>query len=1402
MWLASFSYGLVEYNVNTNTAKVVHANIEEDDTENHSFSFERITAFLHDGDFLWIGTWKQGLFRLSLTSKKLVNFKNTQDDNNFPCQTVQSLAKDNNDVVWAGCGGKGLVFFDKGETRFKHLSLRVTENTDLTETIVNEIVVDDFNKLWLATDGNGVVVIDEVRRALHGYVNDKRNADSIPSNQVRTIKIDKQGSAWVGFFPGAVAKVNQYAASFTNYQHDPENLNSLDINTVDYIEEFGDRLLVGTENGLNLVDPLTKTVSRLPSVRSDGDGRVPVLYIRDSGDSSYWVGKWGDGFSKLNLKNDAFSIKHITVRSEGKCYAGKQVWAVEPFAYGVFIASDNVLCYYNEVKGAFEDVVAESLFKEKNWQLKEGRSLYIDGGDLWYGTINALYKIKLSEKGSATSIQRYVKSTHAIGANYINSILKDSNGHLWFTTQGGGIAKYLPEEDDFEVIDDKSGLASSTTIGIVEDFGGDLWVTTNKGVSRVSPDGISITNFDFNYGIASKSFNRVGALVTQSGDVAIGGINGLTIFSPTTLSHNDEPPPVVVTDIAVMNQDVQFGPRSNILQSYIGAADQFILDHSQNMFTLTFAALNYRLPQFNHYAYKLEGFDREWLYVGQRRNATYTNLDPGSYVFKVKATNNEGVWNESGVSIKVKVLPPWWQAWWAYAIYAGIIAAMILWFVQSQRRKVMFEREKLERERLVVQRLKQVDKIKDEFLANTSHELRTPLHGIIGIAESLLDGVAGAFNDTAKKNLSMIVNSGKRLNTLVNDILDFSRMEKEDYNLNLEIVDLHEITEEVVFLSNPLVGKKSVKLMNKIEESGFPVIGDKDRLQQILINLVGNAIKFTDTGCVEITAEKQHSDCLIKVKDTGIGIDKEHHAHIFDAFQQVDGSAGRSHGGTGLGLAIVKGLVEAHGGSIVLESELGVGSTFTFSLPVAVGEEDFRKRVQSVEAPKTHLSDVEELVPLDAEKTSSDKESIPKNSEENRIGSAVNADNYHILVVDDEPVNCQVMENHLGGQGYKVTSVESGFMALELLAQAEVNFDLVLADVMMPRMSGFEMCQKIRENAGPDQLPVIFLTAKNNPADLVEGFDVGGNDFLNKPVNKAELLSRVSLHLDLLNTNRNLDQKVRERTASLEEEHKKLKEAQAKLVQAEKMAGLSQLVAGMAHEFNNPLHFTSVGCYNLKQEAEEIRGYIEDFMEEAELEGQEYEEFKQHFDSMYENLSAMNDGTLRIQALVNDLHAFSRLGQESSERVALAEVIKSCTKFVSNKYSESVRIETHVDGNPEIECDVASVNQAFSNIIDNGCKAIIDRWGNESADKGVLNISVECYDGATLAVTFSDNGVGMDDNELEHLFDPFFSTRPVGDGVGLGMSIAYTVIKNEKWAIQADTEKGKGTNIVVELPIV
>lgn len=647
--------------------------------------------------------------------------------------------------------------------------------------------------------------------------------------------------------------------------------------------------------------------------------------------------------------------------------------------------------------------------------------------------------------------------------------------------------------------------------------------------------------------------------------------------------------------------------------------------------------------------------------------------------------------------------------------------------------------EKRRAQQQLVEELRRIDRLKDEFLANTSHELRTPLYGIIGIVESLITQADERYlNHETMHNLELILYSGRRLSALINDLLDFSKLKNDDLKLRFKPIDLHSMANVVLRLSKPLIGIKKIEFVNDIPEDFPSVEADEDRLQQVLFNLVGNAVKFTEEGQVRIGAEAKEGMIHVWVSDTGIGIAESEKDRVFEAFHQADGSASRTFGGTGIGLTITKKLVELHGGTVTLETKPGEGSTFTFTL---------RPSGDPAE-PITGLSSLTPRVTTEPEGT---PEPIPHPDNESKP--------FHILLVDDDPVNLHILTNHLSA--YHVVPVSCGSEALRYL-NAGNPVDLVLLDVMMPKMSGIEVCEEIRKEHGQLDLPVILLTAKNQVSDLVTGLESGANDFLTKPLSKAELMARVNTHLNLLQTRRNLE------------------EVQKRALDHARTAGKADFATSVLHNVGNILNSVNVSCGKISTQ---LRTSRIDGLSKANRLLQENIDHLNYFLTKHEKGKQLPRYYLQlgeILALEKD-HLHEEV-QRIEKRIHLMKDIIETQQFYAKEdqtlveldlntlVRESLAVQSaslenrHVETQTNLKCKMpihahpTVLIHIFVNLIKNAAEAM------EEVDNRILRIQTGEDKGMPYAEV-SDTGVGIKD--LSRIFTKGFTTKTYGHGFGL-----------------------------------
>ncbi|MDR2615942.1 MAG: response regulator, partial [Oscillospiraceae bacterium] len=612
------------------------------------------------------------------------------------------------------------------------------------------------------------------------------------------------------------------------------------------------------------------------------------------------------------------------------------------------------------------------------------------------------------------------------------------------------------------------------------------------------------------------------------------------------------------------------------------------------------------------------------------------------------------------------------------------------------------------------------------FLANTSHELRTPINGIIGIVESMIDGAAGELTDEQKYNLALVVGSGKRLSNLVNDILDFTKLKNREIELQLKPIDLKTAADTVIALSRPLIKGKELELVNEVDAAFDAVSADENRLQQILYNLIGNAVKFTERGRVVVRAEISGGMAAVSVSDTGIGIPRDKLESIFESFEQGDGSTEREYGGTGLGLSITKKIVELHGGTISVASKPGEGSTFTFTLPRAEGavaDAAASEQLRTI----IDIEDYEEPAPsgmaTDSEATGG----------------------YRILAVDDEPVNIQVLTNILTMRGYGVSKAYGGQEAIDMI-EGGGEFDLILLDVMMPKMSGYDVCSRLREKYSLFDLPIVMLTAKNRIQDVVLGFQSGANDYIQKPFDKEELLARVRTLLEL-------------------------KGATLAAMAANKAK--RSFLANISHEIRTPLNAV-IGLTKL---------LMNTTMDE-----------KQRFYA-----DKMGRAASTLLGLVNDMLDFSKAdsGDMKIERTAfdLRGMLADLEIFFRGQVArEDVALRFELDTSlPEIVVgDPVRLQQIFINLVENAYKF---------TEKGAVTVraavSKRSANEVTVFFAVEDTGIGMDKEQQESIFAAFnqgdnSSTRKYG-GAGIGLTITKQMVELMGGEISVSSQPGVGT---------
>ena len=755
-------------------------------------------------------------------------------------------------------------------------------------------------------------------------------------------------------------------------------------------------------------------------------------------------------------------------------------------------------------------------------------------GVLWLGTDNGLTRYypepveAVTTASAPVSVDSTARFEHFVrepgslahdtaraGENNFFSVHEDADGLLWLGTRAG-LNKFDPASKAFIAYRKKDGLPGDTVSGILGDDQGRLWISTDAGLARFDPATETFASFGVSDGLQGDAFTLGAYHRSSNGEMYFGGSNGLTVFDPERVSDPasaGEPPAIVLTDFLLSNRSVPLRSvdASSPLANDISHTGELVLTHENAMFAFSFAALSYDNPQKNQYAYRLDGLNEDWVYTGaDQRIATYSGLGPGDYLFRVKGSNKDGVWNEEGASIRVTILPPFWQTWWAYTIYAVAFSMALFAFVKVRTRALSHRAELLEvavnerTERIRQQKqliehqadhLKELLEVKEKLVTNISHEFRTPLTLILGPIEQTLNN---AIDNGIKPQLQMAKRNGQRLLRLVDQLLGLSRL-GADEPLTRSAQPLTRVAQAITESFQPLATDKGLTLQLG-QSDDLWVNCASDALEKILLNLLSNALKYTPAGgTVRVDVNEASDDVVaLTVTDTGIGIPPEHHQSVFERFHRVDGG-GEGIPGAGIGLALVKELAEHYGGSVALACEPGHGTTVTVCLPLHRHEPDSIPSSQNRIAIDTEASGLEAMT-LAATDTS---EFASRSVEDQRPS---------ILIIEDNADMRSYLVDLLADT-YQCSTAVDGQQALER-AFKDIP-DLVLCDVMLPGVDGYGVSHRLKEDERTSHIPIIVLTARGDHESRVEGLRERVDEYLTKPFDDEELCLRIANLLEI-----------------------------------------------------------------------------------------------------------------------------------------------------------------------------------------------------------------------------------------------------------------------------------------------
>lgn len=1117
IWIGTRNRGILRYNIELKKLTSVLLN-----NKPISYSINYICEDINKN--IWVGT-SEGLYRISLKNDLIIRTEK------FLNVYVNQIYADKNDNIFIGTTA-GLYTLQKNQlltsskSDFINYSKTNTAHS-ISHNDVTAIYEDKDGQLWVGTDGGGLNISRTAKDLIFSnYQNIPNNSNSLSQNQVFAITQDFSGVVWIATNDG-INKLKKFNHQFIHFQSNPLKINSLESNNLAAIRPIilngKEYLICGSAGGTGLglissndVHQNNENFIRFEDDESSLNSRKYQSFLI-LGSNSLLIGT-KSGIRLFDLRTKKFipinnSLKKITKHVIRKIHKDDNglVW----------IGTNNGLYLWNSVtdsltKAPLENNVIEDndykSFVERS-SLSNIFSITEDNNNnIWVGTwgggllkFNANYPqrkpIRFTANDSATSL----------ASNYIVSLLY-SDSKLWIGSTNGLSCLTKPETSNtstsFKNIQLSQNANKIHVAGILEDQRKNLWIATINGLIKYNTENQEVTSYEVTSGDLTKENYKTGLAKDAKGYLYFGGINGLVSFHPDSILTDQNQYPIVLTDFRIFKKN----QIEQIDNTSIYFKDKITLSPKEYSFSFSFSQLNYKISDEINYAYMLEGIDKTWIYTkSDQRFATYSNLSPGNYVLKVKATNENNVWSAPKKLLNITILTPWWLSWWAYSIYLLILFTLVYAIV-----KYVLEKERLQNnlalERLEKQRVKEVDELKFKYFTNISHEFRTPLTLILGPLEQLYQQFPN-FNNNVKSNLKQIQHNVSHLLRLINQLMDFRKMEEGNLKLSVSENNLSAFIKEVIENFDLLAQKKKISLALKSpQEFSEKLWFDLDKLEKILNNVIHNALSFTPINGkiildISLSADAETEILKIAVIDSGKGINHEELQHIFEHFYQANNQTRSFTQGYGIGLSLTKELIKIHRGKIEVDSDGINGSTFTIELPVSkksyTEDERTNESVINLQHPFNFQGLDEDIIEAN-EKNIFDKNDKPT-----------------LLIVDDNPeirkylLTCFYTE-------YKIIEAENGEEGIKKANTCAP--DLIISDVMMPIMDGMEFCKTIKTNITTSHIPVILLTALSSKEHLIEGLETGADIYLTKP-----------FYIDVLKLNvRNLleaRKKLRERFA-------------------------------------------------------------------------------------------------------------------------------------------------------------------------------------------------------------------------------------------------------------------------------
>lgn len=1087
--------------------------------------------------YLWVGTWG-GLYRFNREEDR---FERILLDNNLEDISVSALFEDSAGRYWIGTRDKGVYLCDNQMNIISHFT-RESKNMPLNNNNITSIYEDTQKQIWIGSKYG----LNKVNLRENEVLSFTSENSKLSNNTVRCL-VEWEGKLLVGTFDGIFAldpesgqivkvagydDINHSLSHYSVYAFCVDHDYTLWVGTfaggINYLNKFTNRFVLHRpEDELNIRTGIYGAITyESPSdlwIATEGYGLLNYNYQMNTShyylidpsahfafntniiksvfyeDGYVWCGTTKGEIYKFNIRTKTFSLYHkypveysiysIIRDRKGNLWVGG---ASTEFGLTCFVNDRLVTTFTNNVDEPFYLSNVRCILEEE------------DGVLLLGSTADGLLRFDTNKKQLTKYSNEATVESYRIPNNYISAIVRTKSGEIWVSTYGGGIFQFDKTEHVKRVMTAGDGLLDNNICSLVESSDRKLWMSTVNGLIMFDPVGGEVRNYHRHNGIDIREFTLHSGIALPDGNLCFAGSNGFVTFQVAAMDKNENIPSVVLEQLSVNNRPIEVGDESGILDKVLDSMDTIRLLYNENNFSITYQALNYIYSTQNQYAYKLEGYDADWNYVGGRNSAFYTNLSPGKYVFHVKGSNNDGVWNEQGRSLTIIVQPPLWRTWYAYLFYVialAVISYVILHYVNIKRNL----EAGLKLKQLEKQKQEEFHEAKIRLFTNFSHELRTPLMLIITPFEELVKRVdiPAELHD----KLSIIYKNAQKLLLLVNQLMDLHKNQAGSLELKVSEGDVCEYIKEIYYAFNQIALTNEVKFSLNCTPKTINAWFDKSLLEKVVFNLLSNAFKYTPSGesvTMEVSEtswsglDAKQTDGLYKdenanylvlrVKDSGKGIEEGEVDKIFTPFYQIPETSGINLSGTGIGLSLVYTIVQLHRGVIYVDNTERSGACFVVILPISRSafSED---QIENIEFDK--ISEVTNTDDISASLPAPEKVEGPK---------------YKILLVEDDKDVRSYLKKSLEAE-YTVIEAADGVRAYEKVVQ---DFpDLVLSDIMMPKRDGLELCTLIKNDIRVGHIPVILMTARSMVVHIKEGFQAGADDYIVKPFNMDVLQTRI-----------------------------------------------------------------------------------------------------------------------------------------------------------------------------------------------------------------------------------------------------------------------------------------------------